>query len=49
MSADLDSAMKRARNKAAVTNAIRFGTATPCTKTGHCHDCKVRTLSVASL
>ena len=39
-SADLDSAMKRARNKAAVTNAIRFGTATPCTKTGHCHDCK---------
>ena len=27
-------------NKAAVTNAIRFGTATPCTKTGHCHDCK---------
>lgn len=39
-SADLDSAMKRARNKAAVTNAIRFGTATPCTKTGSCHDCK---------
>ena len=37
---DLDSAMKRARNVAAPTNAQRFGLATPCTKTGACMDCK---------
>ena len=38
--ADLDSAMKRARNVAAPTNAQRFGLSTPCTKTGTCMDCK---------
>ena len=38
--ADLDSALKRARNVAAPTNAQRFGLSTPCTKTGTCMDCK---------
>ena len=38
--ADLDSAMKRARNVAAPVNAQRFGLSTPCTKTGTCMDCK---------
>ena len=38
--ADLDGAMKRARNVAAPTNAQRFGLDTPCTKTGKCMDCK---------
>ena len=37
---DLDSAMKRARNVAAVTNAQRFDINTPCKKTGKCMDCK---------
>ena len=37
---DLDSAMKRARNVAAPTNAQRFNGSTPCTKTGACMDCK---------
>ena len=37
---DLDSAMKRARNIAAPTNAQRFGLSTPCAKTGKCMDCK---------
>ena len=37
---DLDSAMKRARNVAAPTNAQRFGLNTPCAKTGACMDCK---------
>ncbi len=37
---DLDSAMKRARNVAAPTNAQRFGLSTPCAKTGSCMDCK---------
>jgi L-lactate utilization protein LutB len=37
---DLDSAMKRARNVAAPTNAQRFGLSTPCAKTGSCFDCK---------
>ncbi|MBP5262213.1 MAG: lactate utilization protein [Clostridiales bacterium] len=37
---DLDSAMKRARNVAAPTNAQRFGLNTPCSKTGACIDCK---------
>nr|MBQ6242620.1 lactate utilization protein [Lachnospiraceae bacterium] len=36
---DLDSAMKRARNVAAVTNAQRFPMPTPCKKTGACLDC----------
>ena len=38
--ADLDSAMKRARDVAAPVNAQRFGLSTPCTKTGTCMDCK---------
>lgn len=37
---DVDSAMKRARNVAAPTNAQRFGLSTPCAKTGACMDCK---------
>lgn len=37
---DVDSAMKRARNIAAPTNAQRFGLSTPCSKTGSCMDCK---------
>ena len=37
---DFDSALKRARNMAATTNAQRFGLATPCAKTGACMDCK---------
>jgi hypothetical protein len=37
---DLDSAIKRARNMAAVPNVLRVGkTATPCQKTGRCADC----------
>ena len=38
--ADTDSAMKRARNVAAPTNAQRFGLDTPCTKTGACMNCR---------
>ena len=38
--ADVDSAMKRARNVAAPINAQRFGLNTPCSKTGACADCK---------
>lgn len=37
---DVDSAMKRARNVAAPTNAQRFILKTPCMKTGSCMDCK---------
>lgn len=37
--ADLDSAIKRARNVAATTNVQRFGRNTPCAKTGQCHNC----------
>ena len=37
---DVDSAIKRARNVAAPTNAQRFGLSTPCTKTGACANCK---------
>ena len=37
---DIDSAMKRARNVAAPTNAQRFGLSTPCAKTGACMNCK---------
>ena len=37
---DVDSAMKRARNVAAPTNAQRFGLSTPCSKTGSCMNCK---------
>lgn len=38
--ADLDSAMKRARNVAAPINAQRFDVKTPCKETGKCFDCK---------
>ena len=38
--ADVDGALKRARNVAAPTNAQRFGLSTPCTKTGTCMNCK---------
>ena len=37
---DIDSAMKRARNMAAPSNAQRFGLSTPCSKTGACANCK---------
>ena len=37
---DTDSAMKRAREVAAPTNAQRFGLNTPCTKKGTCFNCK---------
>lgn len=37
---DTDSAMKRARNVAAPSNAQRFGLSTPCSSTGKCFDCK---------
>ncbi len=37
---DLDGAMKRARNVAAVANAQRFDVHTPCKETGKCFDCK---------
>ena len=36
---DLDSAIYRARNVAAVSLAIQLGEDTPCVKTGMCHDC----------
>lgn len=38
--ADIDSAMKRARNVAAPANAQRFDINTPCKKTGSCVNCK---------
>ena len=38
--ADVDSALKRARNVAAPINAQRFNLSTPCCKTGSCMDCK---------
>ena len=37
---DLDGAMKRARNVAAVKNCARFGKKTPCQTDGVCHDCR---------
>ena len=37
---DTDSAMKRAREVAAPTNAQRFGLNTPCSKNGTCFNCK---------
>ena len=40
VTADVDSAMKRARNEAAPINAQRFNLSTPCAKTGSCMDCK---------
>lgn len=40
VSADIDCAVKRARNEAAPINAARFGLTTPCCKTGSCMDCK---------
>ena len=39
--ADLDSAMKRARNVAAPENALRLQTGAPCNKIGSCADCRV--------
>ncbi|PLY00542.1 MAG: lactate utilization protein [Desulfuromonas sp.] len=36
---DLPTAMERVRNVAAPSNAKRHGLATPCAKTGRCHDC----------
>ena len=38
--ADVDSALKRARNVAAPINAQRFGLSTPCSSTGSCMNCK---------
>ena len=38
--ADIDDAMKRARNLAAPCNAQRFDIKTPCKETGKCFDCK---------
>ena len=38
--ADIDAAMKRARNVAATANANHYCEATPCTETGACLDCK---------
>ena len=38
--ADVDDAVKRARNVAAPINAQRFGLSTPCSKTGACGNCK---------
>ena len=38
--ADLDGAMKRARNVAAPANANHYCETTPCLKTGKCLDCK---------
>lgn len=38
---DEESAMKRIRNHASPTNAIRLEQETPCTKTGKCHECLV--------
>ena len=38
--ADVDAAIKRARNEAAPINAQRFGLNTPCTNTGACMNCK---------
>ncbi len=40
VTSDVDSALKRARNEAAVINVQRFGIDTPCAKTGSCMDCK---------
>lgn len=37
---DYDSALYRARNTAAVTNARRFDYATPCKLDNKCHDCR---------
>ncbi len=37
---DLDEAIKRARNVAALANAQRFDVKTPCKVTGKCADCK---------
>ena len=38
--ADVDAAMKRARNVAAPANANHYCQSTPCVKTGTCLDCK---------
>ena len=38
--ATAEDALRRARNEAAPTNAMRFDLKTPCSKTGCCYDCK---------
>ncbi len=40
VASDVDAALKRARNEAAVINVQRFGLSTPCTQTGSCMNCK---------
>ncbi len=40
VAADLDSAMKRARNTAAPMNTVRLSRNTPCAVTGKCADCQ---------
>lgn len=40
VAADVDAAMKRARNVAAPINTQRFGLKTPCTANGSCLNCK---------
>ena len=40
VTSDIDSAIRRARDVAAVTNAQRFDIGTPCKKTGSCMNCK---------
>lgn len=37
---DLQSAIQRVRDEATPPNALRLGIDTPCSKTGHCMDCK---------
>ena len=39
---DFDSALSRARNTAAVTNAGRFDCSVPCKLDGKCHDCRAK-------
>ncbi len=40
ITADIDSAINRAKNTAAVKNCERFKLHTPCIKLGHCMDCE---------
>lgn len=40
---DLESAIKRTKNKASILNNIRFDTKNPCTVTGKCMDCSSET------
>lgn len=36
---DEDAGLKRVRNEASPINTVRLNMNTPCSKTGHCHDC----------